>query len=103
MSRQRMVIGIGGHAVALDVATGEEIWRTKLKGRDSVTVSCSGADVHAGTGGELFCLDATTGTIRWRAKLKGLGLGLVTFPGSDGAAGAARIQAQRAAAGAAAS
>ena len=27
-----LVIGVGGHAVAIDPETGTELWRTKLKG-----------------------------------------------------------------------
>lgn len=37
-----LVIGIGGHAVSLDRETGAEVWRTKLKGSDLVTVQVSG-------------------------------------------------------------
>ncbi len=89
-----LVIGIGGHAVAVDPATGAEVWRTALKGRDFVTVSPAGRRVFAGAGGELFCLDAATGQVLWHNRLKGLGMGLVTFTGSEDAA-AARVVAER--------
>jgi outer membrane protein assembly factor BamB len=91
----RVVIGVGGHAVALDAVTGAELWRTKLKSSGVVTVALTGTRVLAGTGGELFCLDAYTGRILWQNKLKGLGLGIVTLPGSDAAAAAAMQEAQR--------
>jgi outer membrane protein assembly factor BamB len=96
-----LVIGVGGHAVAVDPETGTELWRTKLKTTSFVTVTCAGSRVFAGAGGELFCLDAGSGNILWRNKLKGLGLGLVAFAGSSEAATAAAIHAQRAAAAAA--
>jgi outer membrane protein assembly factor BamB len=101
---QLLVIGIGGHAVAIDQASGSELWRTKLKGGDFVTVSISGGRVLAGAGGNLFCLDATTGSILWQNPLKRLGLGVITFStSSDAAAIAAAIAARRRAAAAAAS
>jgi outer membrane protein assembly factor BamB len=85
-STQLLIIGIGGHAVAIDPSTGSEIWRTKLKGSDFVTVSPAEQQVFAGAGGELFCLEAATGRILWHNKLKGLGTGLVTFTASGDAA-----------------
>jgi outer membrane protein assembly factor BamB len=96
----RVIIGIGGHAVALDAGTGTELWRTKLKSSSVVTVAMAGKRVLAGTGGEVFCLDAYTGRILWRNKLKGLGLGIVTLPGTDAAAAAGMQEAQRQSAGA---
>jgi outer membrane protein assembly factor BamB len=96
----RVVIGVGGHAVSLDAVTGAELWRTKLKSSGVVTIGVAGKRVLAGTGGEVFCLDAYTGRILWRNKLKGLGLGIVTLPGSDATAAAAMQEAQRHAAGA---
>lgn len=103
MDSHLLMIGIGGHVVALDPATGTEIWKTKLKGSDFVTVSPAGSRVYAGASGELFCLDAATGQILWHNKLKGLGTGLVTFSSSAEAAAVAAIEARRRAAAAAAS
>jgi outer membrane protein assembly factor BamB len=77
-----IVVGIGGYAVAIDRATGSEIWRTKLRGSDFVNVAVDGRDVFASTRGRLYCLDATTGTIRWENELKGLGYGLVGIAGA---------------------
>lgn len=82
-----LFIGIGGHIVCLDPSTGSEIWRSKLKGADTVTFSLQDNRLYAGTGGELFCLDARSGTVLWHNKLKGLGLGLVSFGGEDDLAG----------------
>jgi outer membrane protein assembly factor BamB len=81
-----LFIGVGGHAVAIDVRTGDEIWRTKLKTAATVTVHPVGARVFAGANGELFCLDAASGNILWHNKLPGLGLGVLTFGGSADAA-----------------
>jgi outer membrane protein assembly factor BamB len=105
MSDQILIIGIGGHAVGIDTATGTELWRTKLKGRDFVTVHEAGSRVLAGAGGELFCLETNTGQILWTNRLRGLGTGLITFmSGNDETAVAAltkRREAQAAAAAAA--
>jgi outer membrane protein assembly factor BamB len=101
MARQRktpLVIGVGGHAVALDPDTGTELWRTTLKSASFVTILVSGSRVFAGAGGELFCLDLASGSLLWRNKLKGLGLGVVAFDGSGGLVAQAALEAERAAA-----
>ena len=92
-----LFIGIGGYAVAIDPATGSELWRTKLKATPFVTIQAAGSLVFAGAGGELFCLDAASGAILWRNKLKGLGTGLIAFTSGSGAVSAAGAQAQEAA------
>jgi hypothetical protein len=97
MSEKILVIGIGGHAVGIDTATGTELWRTKLKGGDFVTVHDAGQHVLAGAAGELFCLDISTGHILWKNGLKGLGTGLITFRSSDDAAAGAALAKRRAA------
>jgi outer membrane protein assembly factor BamB len=102
MNNEILIIGIGGHAMGIDPATGTELWRTKLKGGDFVTVHDAGPHVLAGAGGELFCLDAATGQILWNNKLKGLGTGLITFRSSDDSAAAAELAKRRRAAQAAA-
>jgi outer membrane protein assembly factor BamB len=102
MSNEALIIGIGGHAVSIDPATGTELWRAKLKGSDFVTVYDVGHYIFAGTSGVLFCLDASTGRILWKNELRGLGTGLVTFMANDGAAGAATLAKRRQAAAAAA-
>ena len=79
-----IVIGMSGCAIALDRATGQEIWRTKLKGGDFVNVAFVGEDLLATAHGELFCLDPATGKIRWKNALKGLGWGLITIAAPGG-------------------
>src|SRR5512140_3936266 len=104
MSQQnRVIIGVGGHVVAIDPATGAELWRTKVRSSSFVTISVDGDRIYAGAGGELFCLDAFSGNIVWHNKLKGLGLGVVAFPSSSDIVGAADQARRRAAASAAAS
>ncbi len=94
----RLFIGVGGHVVAIDPATGEEIWRTKLKTSSFATVAVTEAGLFGGAGGELFRLDPATGAILWHNKLRGLGMGIVTFPGAGETAGQAAAEAQRRAA-----
>ena len=81
-----LFVGIKGSVVALDRATGTQVWATRLKGTDFVNVVLSGGELYAASRGELFCLDQSTGCIRWRNPLKGLGYGLATIAvpgGSD--------------------
>lgn len=77
-------IGAGGNVAAIDNSTGQEVWRTALKGRDFVNVALQNGDLYAATQGELFCLDTSTGQIRWRNPLKGLGWGLITIASAAG-------------------
>ena len=100
----REFAGLGGHVVAIDAASGAEIWRSKLKGADVVTLCVVANRVLAGTKGEVFCLDPATGTILWHNRLKGLGTGIVAFSSSGAevvAAVEAKAQAARAGAAAA--
>ena len=78
-----LYIGIRGTVVALDRVTGQEIWRTDLKGSDFVNVVLDGGDLFAATHGELTCLDPSTGRIRWNNPLKGLGWGLMSIAGNQ--------------------
>jgi outer membrane protein assembly factor BamB len=91
MASTAIYIGIRGKVVAIDRATGTEIWRTSLKGSDFVNVILSEEDLLAATKGELFCLDRSTGQIRWHNRLKGCGLGLVTVAPSCAGAGAPSV------------
>ncbi|HJZ95980.1 MAG TPA: PQQ-binding-like beta-propeller repeat protein [Candidatus Solibacter sp.] len=85
MAKSLIYIGICGDVLAIDRATGEEVWRQTLKGADFVNVAVVDRDVIGTTKGELFCLDAATGEIRWHNKLPGLGTGLITIaaPGAQ--------------------
>ena len=72
-------IGIKGHVLAIDGATGTERWRTKLKGSAFVHVVSDGHRLFASAQGELFCLDGATGAILWTNRLPGMGLGLASI------------------------
>ena len=75
-------IGIAGTVVALDRATGTEVWRSELEDHDFVNVALQDGDPFATAKGELFCLDPSTGDIRWQNPLKGLGWGFITIAAS---------------------
>ena len=84
MARQGAVyIGIRGTVLALDAATGEELWRTSVKGAKFVNVTLVDDRLYAAAAGEMLALDPATGQILWNNKLKGLGMGLVTIAGSS--------------------
>lgn len=97
-----LYIGLGGHVVAIDRATGAEIWRCKLRSSSFVTITVEPEAIYAGANGELYCVDPATGTIRWHNRLKGLGMSVVAFGGSGLTTTAAAVQAAQAAATAAA-
>lgn len=77
-------LGIAGNVVAVDRASGGEVWRSPLKGSDFVNVALLDGDLYATARGELFCLDPATGHVRWQNPLKGLGRGLVTIAAAGG-------------------
>ena len=52
-----MFIGIAGSIVALNRATGAQVWTTQLKGRDFVNVVLHEGRLLATTYGEVFCLE----------------------------------------------
>jgi outer membrane protein assembly factor BamB len=76
-------IGIRGSVVALNRATGEQVWATHLKGSDFVNVALEGGRVFATCYGEVFCLEPLTGDALWHNRLKGFGTGLATIATED--------------------
>ena len=95
MNQTRVVfIGIKGRVLAIDRATGQEVWRTPLKGGDFVNVVIEDGELYAATKGELFRLDPATGAILWQNGLQGLGRDLISIA-SSGAGGAAVIREKR--------
>lgn len=88
--------------MAIDRATGAELWRTRLRSSSFVTITVEPDAIYAGANGELYCVDPATGAIRWHNRLKGLGTSVIAFGGSGLVSTAAAIQAAQAAAAAAA-
>ena len=82
-----MFIGIRGSVVALNRATGEQVWATHLKGWSFVNVVVEDQRVYASCYGEIFCLDPLTGNALWHNSLKGFGTGLVTIATEDNPGG----------------
>jgi outer membrane protein assembly factor BamB len=78
-SSELVFIGIKGSVVALNRATGDQVWVTHLKGSDFVNVVVQNEAVLASCYGEIFCLDPLTGNARWHNPLKGFGRGLATI------------------------
>jgi len=76
---QLVFIGIKGSVVALDRATGQQVWATHLKGSDFVNVAVQNGAILASCGGEVFCLDPLRGDALWHNPLKGFGTGLATI------------------------
>ena len=74
-----MSIGIRGSVVALNRATGDQVWATHLKGWGFVNVLLQSDIVIATCHGEVFCLDPATGNATWHNRLKGFGTGLATI------------------------
>ena len=94
LSKSLILTGIKGHVIALDKATGHEVWRTKLKRSDFVNLMSDGNVIFAATSGEVFSLDAGTGTILWNNRMAGLGLGLVSLLSGNVAGGAQVVLAE---------
>ena len=78
-SSELVFVGIKGSVVALNRATGQQVWVTRLKGLDFVNVTFQNGMLLASCSGELFCLDPLTGEGLWHNPLKGFGTGLATI------------------------
>ena len=84
MAKEELVyVGIKGQVLALNQATGETLWATKLPtgmlgGLGFVHLVVDGDCIFATTQGESSCLDPVTGKIRWHNPLKGYGLGIAS-------------------------
>lgn len=88
MTSTTIFIGIRGDVIALDRATGQQLWKTSLKGTDFVNLPVDGDRVIAATKGEVFCLDAATGQVVWCNELPGEGRGSVTIATASGSTSA---------------
>jgi outer membrane protein assembly factor BamB len=67
-------LGIKGSVVALNRATGEQVWATHLKGSDFVNIVVQNETVFASCYGEIFRLDPLRGTGLWHKAVQGCGL-----------------------------
>ena len=95
MPRSKIIyLGIKGSVIAMDAATGGQLWTVHLKGSDFVNVVLDSDNLYATTQGEIFCLDPATGEGRWQNELKGLGWGLVSIAGEGIAANPSLLQAE---------
>jgi len=75
-----LYVGTGKHVAAIDVTTGQELWRTKLpEGGGVVCVVFSQGCLFASTMGHAYRLAPADGKVLWHNGLKGMGLGLVTM------------------------
>ena len=70
-----VVIGIKGTVLAIHRATGQEVWRAKLKGSGFTNLIREDELILAATSGELFCIDLRNGQVLWNNPLKGYGIG----------------------------
>jgi outer membrane protein assembly factor BamB len=92
VNKAAIFIGIHNSVLALDSATGKELWRTSLKSSHfALNVALIDGQLYASSRGEVWALDPETGDVRWHNKLKGLGMGLVTFAGPLGDGNAASV------------
>jgi outer membrane protein assembly factor BamB len=78
-SRNSVFAAIAGQVVALDRATGAELWRTRLRLSGGVSLIGDGRHLYASSQGQICCLDPATGAILWRNPLRGLGVGPVAL------------------------
>ena len=78
-SSELIFVGIKGSVVALNRATGQQVWATRLKGSEFVNVTFQNGMLLASCSGEIFCLDPLTGQALWHNPLKGFGTGLATI------------------------
>ena len=78
-SSELVFVGIRGSVVALNRASGQQVWATRLKGSDFVNVTFQNGMLLASCYGEIFSLDPLTGEGLWHNPLKGFGNGLATI------------------------
>ncbi|KAI7852584.1 quinon protein alcohol dehydrogenase-like superfamily [Circinella umbellata] len=71
--RQVLILGTGGHVLAIDAKNGLELWRfdcprggSKIP---STLVDPQGTLVYVGCGTRLYCLDVMNGNLKWKVKV----------------------------------
>jgi outer membrane protein assembly factor BamB len=96
MSNANMIfIGVKGTVIALDRATGQEVWRSRLKRATFVNVVLDQGELYATTRGEIFRLDPATGQVCWNNRLPGMGFGLITVANAVNQQSISMIEKQR--------
>lgn len=96
-------VGVKGQVAAIDKATGQTLWNTKVKGGFSggqfVTLLVDQDKIYAHTSGELYCLDVASGRILWMNHLPGMGYEIAALAttqcSTSPAAAAIQIQKQQ--------
>jgi outer membrane protein assembly factor BamB len=78
MSKE-VYIGVKGKVVAYDKYTGEELWRTHLRGSNFVSICVDDDIIIAHSEGHLFGLNKSNGEKKWENKMQGLGYGLASI------------------------
>ena len=68
-------LGIKAHVVCINILTGAEVWRTKIKRSQIISIVVEEDTIVAHAGGQLFGIDRTSGKIIWNNNLTGLGYG----------------------------
>ena len=68
-------LGMKAYVVCINVLTGEEVWRSKVKRSQIISVIVEEKIVIAHSGGHLFGLDRNSGQLLWKNTLPGLGYG----------------------------
>ncbi len=71
----RRVIGLGTSLFALDYATGEVLFRTKLKELGGGALLLRGERIYFASDGYLYCHSAVDGARLWKQEFKGRGGG----------------------------
>jgi outer membrane protein assembly factor BamB len=86
MAKDNLIAGCNGYVVAIEISTGNEVWRTKLRegplggsrGSD-VSVIIDSDKIFAGCWGRVYALDPGNGNILWSNGLAGIGFNEVAL------------------------
>ncbi len=68
-------LGIKAHVVCVDILTGAEIWRTKIKRSQIISIVVEENTIVAHAGGQLYGIEKRSGKVIWNNNLTGLGYG----------------------------